>query len=160
MNAVEAIRTTIEFGTLVSLGYLEDLSDQDLMHRACPGINHINWQWGHLIVSEHGHIERIRAGSMPPLSQGFAERYNRATAGHDDPSAFCTKAQLLDEYHRQRAGTLKLLDEVTAEDLDLPTGIDYAPTNAALFILQGTHWLMHAGQWAVVRRQQGRPPLF
>ena len=34
------------------------------------------------------------------------------------------------------------------------------PTVASLFSLAGTHWVMHAGQWAIVRRQLGRPPLF
>ena len=35
-----------------------------------------------------------------------------------------------------------------------------ALANATMLALAGTHWLMHAGQWAVVRRQLGRPPLF
>jgi hypothetical protein len=30
----------------------------------------------------------------------------------------------------------------------------------ALFSVEGSHWLMHAGQWAVIRRQLGRKPLF
>jgi len=27
-------------------------------------------------------------------------------------------------------------------------------------MLHPQHWLMHAGQWAVVRRKLGKPPLF
>jgi hypothetical protein len=29
-----------------------------------------------------------------------------------------------------------------------------------VFSMQGSHWMMHAGQWAVLRRKLGRPPLF
>ena len=35
-----------------------------------------------------------------------------------------------------------------------------APSVGAAFSMQGGHWLMHAGQWAVVRRQLGREPIF
>jgi hypothetical protein len=36
----------------------------------------------------------------------------------------------------------------------------YAPTVAAVYDMQGSHYLMHAGQWVVVRRQLGKPPLY
>ena len=36
----------------------------------------------------------------------------------------------------------------------------YCPTVGSVFTLQGTHWMMHAGQWAIVRRKLGKPPLF
>ena len=29
-----------------------------------------------------------------------------------------------------------------------------------MFSLFGSHWLMHCGQWAVVRRELGRKPIF
>ena len=32
--------------------YLADLTDAELLVRPVPGINHIAWQWGHLISSE------------------------------------------------------------------------------------------------------------
>jgi uncharacterized protein (DUF1330 family) len=32
----------------------------------------------------------------------------------------------------------------------------YAPTVAAAFSMLGSHWLMHAGQWVIVRRELGR----
>ena len=37
---------------------------------------------------------------------------------------------------------------------------DYAPTVGDAFLILGSHWLMHAGQWAVLRRKLGKPPLF
>ncbi len=36
----------------------------------------------------------------------------------------------------------------------------YAPTIASLFSMIGSHWMMHAGQWVIVRRELGREPLF
>ena len=36
----------------------------------------------------------------------------------------------------------------------------YIPDWGTAFVMQDSHWVMHAGQWAVIRRQLGRPPLF
>lgn len=163
MNAHGALKLTIGSGQFVAMAYVNDLTDADLLRRAAPKINHINWQFGHLILSDHNHIADILPGSMPPLPAGFAERYSRDTAASDDPKQFLDKETLLKVYHEQRAALLKALDSISAEDLDRPAPEKYqafAPTWASLFDLAGVHWLMHCGQWAVVRRQIGKPALF
>ena len=66
-------------------------------------------------------------------------------------------------YEAQRAGTLELLDKKPVEDFSRegPEPIrSYAPTYGAAFLMQDAHWVMHAGQWAVIRRQLGREPMF
>jgi hypothetical protein len=72
MDSCAAIKVGIDTADFLVKGYLTDLSDSELMVRAAPGINHINWQLGHLITSEHGMIEQCLPGSMPPLPAGFA----------------------------------------------------------------------------------------
>lgn len=160
MSTIAALRESIQLGEFIVQGYLGDLSDADLLHRPCPGANHINWQLGHLIVSEHRMMEQARPGSMPALPQGFIERYAKDTAGSDSLGDFDSKAELLQLHVVQREGTLKLLEQMTDADFARETGIDYAPTVQSLFVMQSVHWVMHAGQWAVIRRQLGRPPLF
>jgi hypothetical protein len=160
MNVKEALKLGIDSGKMISLGYLEDLTDQELLHRPAKGANHINWQLGHLIESENQMTNIALPGSMPPLPAGFAEKYNKDTAGSDNAASFLKKAELLKVFEQQRAATLKALEKVSEADLDKSTGVDYAPTIGAMFAMQGTHWVMHAGQWAVVRRQLGRKPLF
>ncbi|HTN75582.1 MAG TPA: DinB family protein, partial [Pirellulaceae bacterium] len=148
MNVHEAIKCSIEAGSMVCLAYLADLSDDDLMRRACPGINHINWQVGHLIASEHDLVNMAVPGSMPELPEGFAAKYGKATATSDDASQFCTKAELMAAYETQRAGTPATLAKLSEADLDRPTGVTWAPNVSALMAMQGWHWLMHSGQWA------------
>ena len=160
MNSQDAIKIGIDCGNIISLGYLGDLTDQDLLHRPCAGCNHINWQLGHLIVSEHSLINQVKPGAMPALPEGFAAKYTSETSGNDDPKALATKEELLKVQAEQRAATLAALAKVSDADLDQPTGVDYAPTVGAMFSLQGSHWLMHAGQWAVIRRQLGHKPMF
>ena len=58
MTAKDALRLTINMGRLISTSYLADLTDAELLHRPHPDANHINWQLGHLIKSEHGLINQ------------------------------------------------------------------------------------------------------
>ena len=142
---------------MVCMSYLADMSESELMIRPHAECNHLNWQLGHLIESEHGMIEKIRPGTMPALPNGFADKYTKETAGIDNQSAFSSKEELMSTYKAQRAGTLAVLAKTSEQEMDAPTGVDFAPTVGAMFVLQGSHWLMHCGQWVIVRRSLGKP---
>lgn len=163
MNSREALKVGLDMAESVSLGYLEDLTEAEMLHRPAVGANHINWQVGHLIASENQIMGAAIPGSMPALPAGFAAKYTKDTAGINDPAQLLPKAELLKVYREQRAATLAALAKLNEQDLDMPSPENirsYAPNVAAAVSMQGSHWLMHAGQWAVVRRQLGRPPLF
>jgi hypothetical protein len=163
MNAREAIKLSYGTPDHICRGYLADLKDSDLLVRPVPGANHIAWQLGHIIVSEYGMTEAICPGSSPPLPAGFVEKHDKKTATSDDPKAFYKKDEYLKLYDQVRAGTFKALDTVKETDFDKPGPEkfrDFCPTIASAFLLHPAHWLMHAGQWAVVRRKLGKPPLF
>ncbi len=163
MDAKTAIKTNINMGSMVSTSYLDDLTDDEMMRRPHAECNHLKWQVGHLIASEHQMINGVVPGAMPALPAGFVERYSKETASSDDPAAFDSKEELMRVYAEQRAGTLAALEAIDNAALEgaSPESMQaYAPTVESAFSMQGAHWLMHAGQWAVVRRQLGRPPLF
>lgn len=160
MNAHTAIRINLDLAAFVGLAYVNDLTDEQLLIRPTTGTNHIAWQLGHLIRSEHDHMESIAPGRMPPLPEGFAARYTKETAVLDDADCFDSKSALLAAFETQRAGTLAVMDTFREDDLDRETGVDYAPTIGALLSLQGSHWMMHSGQWVIVRRMLGKPALF
>jgi hypothetical protein len=160
MNSRQALKLAIDAGDMISLPYLEDLTDKEMLHRPCAGCNHVNWQVGHLIVSEYEMMNKAIPGSLPPLPSGFAEKYTKDTSNSDDPNAFAKKDELLKIHKQQRSATLAALEKVTDQQLDGPSGFDFVPTVGGIFSMQGSHWLMHAGQWAVIRRQLGRKPLF
>jgi hypothetical protein len=163
LDTKSAIKTALDTANMICTSYLGDLTDEEMMHRPDPGCNHIKWQVGHLIASEHQMIEQCYPGSMPALPDGFAEKYSKETSKSDDAAAFDDRDTLMRLYEEQRAGTLSQLEKVPVEELsnEAPEPIrGYAPTVGAAFLMQDAHWMMHAGQWAVVRRQLGREPLF
>lgn len=163
MDAKTAIKTALDTANMIATSYLGDLTDEEMMHRPAPGCNHIKWQVGHLIESENNMLNQCLPGSMPDLPDGFAERYSKETAASDDDAEFDRKADLMKVYELQRAATLASLESIDHADLDKegPEAIrSYCPTYGAAFLMQDAHWMMHAGQWAVIRRQLGRAPLF
>lgn len=160
MDARDAIKNSIEMGKMVCMAYVGDMSSEELMKRPHADANHINWQLGHLIAAEHQMIEGCFPGAMPALPDGFAEKYSKETTKNDDASAFLSKEELLAVFETQRTGTLLKLETLTDEDLEKPgpeSMRSFAPNVAAIFNMQGSHWLMHAGQWAILRRELGKP---
>lgn len=163
MAVAEHIKASFSSPDTVVRSYLEDLADADLLVRPVPGTNHIAWQLGHLISSEHKLIEAVCPGSMPKLPDGFHEKYAKGTASSDDPNQFHTKQQYFQLLTEQRAGTLAALAKLSDEQLAAPSpkGVQMlGPTVGSIFAAQNMHWMMHAGQWAVTRRKLGRAPLF
>ena len=162
MNAKDAIKYSLDSNFEIMKTFLNDLSDADLLVRPVPGANHAAWQIGHLIASEVGLL--AGAGGIPaPLPAGFAEKHSKATASIDSPSAFLTKAQYLDLYDKVRAATLASLDKLAEADLDKASAASiaaYAPTVAIAYLIMGSHIMMHAGQFTVLRRKLGKPVLF
>ncbi|MCA9080202.1 MAG: DinB family protein [Planctomycetaceae bacterium] len=160
MTPQEAIAHSIASCQMVVDYYLADLTEEETLHRPGPGLNHIRWQMGHLIASENRFMELAFPGSMPNLPEGLAERYTKETSDCDDAAQFDSFADLKRLATEQRTATLQTLANCSSDRLSQETGIEYAPKVVDLFVLTGTHALMHAGQWAVIRRQLGRPPLF
>jgi len=163
MSIAKQIKESLTLPTSVVQGYLADLTDEDLMRRPVPNANHIAWQLGHLIVAEHNLNNMVCPDSMPALPEGFAEKHDKETADSDNASDFCTKDEYLKAAAEQRAGTLALLDTLGDEEL-LKPGPDglkqFGATVGAVIGGQVTHWMMHAGQWVIVRRQLDKKALF
>ncbi len=154
-----------EFGLPANVveGYLQDLTDEQLLIRPHKDANHIAWQLGHLICSESMLNNTVAPGSMPALPDGFEEKHTKETAGSDDPASFCTKDEYLAAMEAQRAGTIALLDKISDEDLNKPSPEHLqmlGPTVGAVIAAQSAHWMMHAGQWVIVRRQLGKEAMF
>ena len=163
MNAQDAIRATMSTADFMIANYLADITPQEMLVRPVPGANHLAWQLGHLITAETRLVEAAVPGSMPSLPEGFAERHTKDTAASDNPADFLTKEEYLELAASTRAATLKVLDSQSETDLDRPVGGRVPPfvkTAGHCFATAGGHWILHAGQWVVLRRHLGRDRKF
>ena len=162
MKPNEAIKISIDTADMIARMYLEDLTDEEMMHRPGEGCNHIKWQMGHLIASDYMMVNGCCEGAMPALPDGFAEKYSKETAASNEPGDFHSKAELMELFEQQRAASLEALAGLDEAALGSPAPEamrGYAPLVANAFSMLGIHWTMHTGQWAVIRRQLGRAPL-
>jgi hypothetical protein len=100
---------------------------------------------------------------MPDLPEGFYEKHSKVHAASNDKADFCSKDEYLAAMNTQREGTLALLDRLSDQELEQPAPEklkQFGETVGAVIAGQSAHWMMHAGQWVVVRRQLGKGPLF
>lgn len=163
MSMSTQIKNELGLPAGVVQGYLQDLTDEQLMIRPHADANHIAWQLGHLISSENALNNMVCPDSMPALPEGFAEKHTKETASSDDPGDFCTKDEYLAAMETQRNGTVALLDRLSDEELSQPSPEHLqmlGPTVGAVIAAQSAHWMMHAGQWVIIRRQLGKPAQF
>lgn len=159
MNANEAIKMNIDCADMVCGAYLGDLTNEEAMKRPHAGCNHVNWQLGHLIAADHMMCTGCIPDSLPALPDGFADKYSKETASSDNASDFVPKDKLMSMLQTQRSAIKEVLAGLSEEQLQAaaPEAMQkYALTVAAAFSMIGSHWLMHAGQWVVVRRELGR----
>jgi hypothetical protein len=163
MNARDAVKSTYALPDMILRSYLDGLTDADLLVRPVPKANHIAWQLGHLISADHEFVEGLCPGLAPKLPEGFQAKHKKETAESDNPKDFYKKDEYLKVYDQMRAAALKMVDTVSESDYDKPAPEkfrSYCPTVASVLMMSPSHWLMHVGQWAVVRRKLGKPPLF
>lgn len=163
MNAKDAIKGAMDFSTMVFKGYLSDLEDAEIMKRPGKDCNHLAWQAGHLIASEVSLLESICPGKGAELPEGFADAHSKECVGSDDASKFHSTGEYLALMDQVREATVSALDGMTDEQLDEPAPEHFqafCPTVGHMFILIGTHPMMHAGQLVPIRRELGKPILF
>jgi len=100
---------------------------------------------------------------MPPLPAGFAERHTKDTARSDNPADFLSKDEYFKIAQDVRAATLAVMEKLSAAEFDKPVTGRVPPFVKRVgdaFLTAGTHWIMHSGQWVVLRRKLGRERQF
>ena len=163
MSIATQIKHILAMPDFVARTYITDLSDEQLLMRPHDKTNHIAWQLGHLITWENQLNNMVCPDSMPSLPEGFADKHSKETATNDDPAAFYSKEEYLQAMETQRAGTLSLLERLSDDELEQPAPEELqniGATVGAVIAGQAAHWMMHAGQWVIVRRQLGKEAAF
>lgn len=159
MNIKDAIRKQITLADFLVSSYLTDLTQNQFLQRPAGKANHISWQLGHLVSSEHGMMEYVQKGGSPALPKGFKEQHTADTAALDDPDAFLKKEEYLALYAAQREATLSILDALSEADMDKESPEHMrklVATVGEMLVLIAGHPLMHVGQWVVLRRELGK----
>jgi hypothetical protein len=156
-TAKDVIRLNLSAADYMLKSYLKDLSDDDLLVTAVEGTNPIAWQIGHLISAERWLTDTVKPGASPAPPEGLDAAHGKETAAPNAFKLFASKDEYLKAWDAQRAATLAVLDALPDNQLENPSGIEFAPTFAAALNAIGGHALGHIGQFVAVRRTLGKP---
>jgi hypothetical protein len=163
MDFKDAVRSSLAIADFLVNGYLADITAEELLDRPVPTANHIAWQLGHLIMAERHLVEVSVSGSMPELPAGWSDRYGRGQPVTDNPADYLSKGDYLQLAKDIRAATLKTLERLAPADFDKPISGSAPPwvkKAGDAFVTIGGHWILHAGQWVVLRRKLRREVMF
>lgn len=160
MDAKAVIEQVYGFSQMVLTGYVNDLTDQELLSRPCDGCNHVAWQLGHLIASEVQLLESVVPGAGISLPEGFAEKHSKENKDSDKAEDFATKDEYLSLFGQIKDATFAALAGQTDDDLAQPAPEflqSMCADRCGVFVLIANHAMMHVGQFVPVRRQLGKP---
>ena len=161
MTAKDLLRQLIEYGHRVTRGFVEDLTDADLLVRSVPTANHIAWQLGHTIASTRrlilaaGRRARIARGFRGGLYQGNVGLGRSGQVRHEGPVSGpdgADESGVAGGGQRHAGGRV---GPARAERMR-----QRMPTVGVVLLMLGAHWTVHAGQFVPIRRKLGKPPLF
>lgn len=163
MQAIEVIRSALQFTDGFAQQFFEDMRDAPLTQPTPRGGNHPLWVMGHLACSEGGITGMIR-GDANPLAH-WMQRFGPGSEPTADSEAYPPFDEVFDAYRAARSRTLSLLESVGDAGLDAapqtapPQMREMFQTNADVFMLIPIHQEFHMGQVADARRALGRKPL-
>lgn len=161
-TAQEAIAYSLRSSKLMFHRYLDDLTPEEFQHRPCLGANNASWIVGHLTCVDRAQLNRLEAAPLPPLPQGFIERFATTKAAATGTVAdFGDAHELIRHFDEHRDLLIRTVERLPDSVLASPPTWDsplFVDRGESLLFL-GLHTAMHLGQLSVIRRSLGRPPL-
>lgn len=142
---------------------LADFSDADMLVRPVPAANHALWQIGHLTIETAVFASAVPGIKLPPIPAAWSQKFGKDAAKSDDPTTFPPKADVLKAFSATNAALVDVVKTLTPNDLSTPGPEQFqsfAPTVGHLIEMTGAHYMMHVGQFQVIRRKLGKPVLF
>jgi uncharacterized damage-inducible protein DinB len=159
MSSNTALAFSLEGARKMLHMFVDDLTPEERLHRACAGANCVDWIVGHLIVTERMFHARLGAVS-PEIPEGFEKKFAR-DAESPKQAQYGDTAQLMALFDLHRLETIEAVRRMTPEQLAKPLGKPHplfsTVGEAAAFC--ALHQTMHAGQISLIRRSLGKPPV-
>ena len=163
MNPMNLLAEVLERNCHLIEMTLADFTDADLLVRPVAGANHALWQLGHLVTSTAYFASLVSGVKVPEVPQGWVEKFGKQGQVIDDSKAFPAKGELLAALKGVVDAMAAGVRNLKPEDLGkpMPDSVKgFAPTMGHLVGMVAPHWMMHVGQFQVIRRKLGKPILF
>jgi hypothetical protein len=151
-----------------TLRLVEDLpmDSADWFRQPTEGVTHIAWQIGHLAMAEYRlALERMRGekpGDADLISPAMLTQFGKSSVPEPDRAKNPTPHELLRTLQRVHEQALAELPHYSEADLDTPPVKPHPlfDTKLGSLFWCARHEMMHAGQIGLLRRLQGKQPLW
>ena len=141
-------------------------NDDDWYYQAHPKANHALWIIGHLGLADNHFASMFREDENNKPA-GYEELFWFGTEPGSDRSKYPPADEVLAYFRERREHLLKVLGEVSDEELMAPAPAENekgplagAPSMGHAFQFAAFHEGIHTGQLSVCHRGLGHPPLF
>ena len=122
-------------------------SRQEWVHQVHPGCNHALWFAGHMANLDNFFLSLVAPEKSIHLD-GFVPRFGMGSHPTSNPDDYPPPDEVLETMRERRQTLLRVLDELSEEDLSHPTPAgspDFLTDYAAVFEMANWHEAMHAG---------------
>ena len=140
--------------------FVDDLKPDEFERQPIPGVNSVAWMVGHLALTDR-RILGLLGAALPPLPDGFAEKFQTTKRPAGEQRGLGAPAELLAAFDAHRRALIDAVRAAAPDALGAPM-----PTPHPLFTTVGdaaafmaVHLGLHAGQITVIRRALGYPPV-
>ncbi len=154
--------SALNFARRVTLGLLEDLPDDKLLHRSLPDGNHALWLIGHILWDDDFFLTGL-AHRPSKLPDGWNERFRTGSTPCDDVQAYPPRGALMDKITALRSELVGWFCSFGPHELAQPLPEAFARFGDSYGKLMSTlawHEGLHAGQLTVIRKSLNLRPRF
>lgn len=127
-----------------------------------PLSTQVNWQFGHILISNYHLGVQLIVGHRPDLldAKRYATCYGRGTSPRDHADMRPGKAELLDTATRLDAALRAIVSDLSDSDLATPvsTFVPGITNKLSALLFCGAHQMYHNGQLGLLRKALGRAP--
>jgi uncharacterized damage-inducible protein DinB len=139
--------------------FVDDLTPEQRLYRICPEANCVDWVVGHLVLTEQ-RFHAVFGAASTPLPEGFDKLFARDETAPRQVS-YGDTSNLMKLFDQQRDITINRVCELKEEELIVPLTNPHPRFStlgeAAQFC--ALHTTLHAGQFSMIRRMLGKPPV-
>jgi uncharacterized damage-inducible protein DinB len=166
MELREHARHALTFSRRLSSGLLASFkTPEDWVFQIHPKANHALWITAHIGLVDNSLTNRFRS-DLTTKPEGWDALFSFGSQPKADPELYPAAEDVLAYYHDRRAMLLRVLEELSEEELRAPapaaserSPIAGAPSIGHIFIFASQHEAMHSGQLTVAHRALGHAPL-
>ncbi len=145
-----------------TLKLAQDIPDDKLATRACPGSNHAAYVLGHIASTDSFFLSAL-SGNKAAVPESWGALFAHNIELSDDRTAYPSKHEILEVMASTRAAIVEWLESLSVDQLRAPIEGDLAQFSATIAGLPSSlafHEGFHAGQLSTVRRALNIPRLF